>query len=205
MATAVAQPGLLIAMNPEHLSRLDAPFENHHLVCPSCGRDAIRTVEIAHKFPYGDGDQAVELSVTVPLRHCLSCGFEFLDSVAEELQHDAVCRHLGVMPPAEVRTVRQKAGDMSRGAFARLTRLGEATIGRWERGELIQNAANDQLLYLLTFPENVNRLRERLEQNHIHSRINSSGDGKVQLRVLSRTRVLQEEAANFRLNTCGVV
>jgi DNA-binding transcriptional regulator YiaG len=157
-------------MNPEHPSRLDAAVQNLHLACPSCGRDAVRTDEIAHTFPYGDGDQVVELSVTVPLRKCLSCGFEFLDSVAEELQHEAVCRYLGVMTPTEVHAVRQKAGGMSQVAFARLTRLGEATIGRWERGELIQNAANDQLLYLLTFPENVVRLRERLEQNRGISR-----------------------------------
>jgi DNA-binding transcriptional regulator YiaG len=68
------------------------------------------------------------------------------------------------MTPAEVRAVRQKAGSLSRAEFARITRLGEATIGRWERGELIQNAANDQLLYLLTFPENVVRLRDRIEK-----------------------------------------
>jgi transcriptional regulator with XRE-family HTH domain len=65
------------------------------------------------------------------------------------------------MTPAEIRAIRREAGALSRAQFARITRLGEATIGRWERGELIQNRANDQLLYLLTFPENVTRLRNR--------------------------------------------
>jgi DNA-binding transcriptional regulator YiaG len=103
----------------------------------------------------------------VPLRRCRDCGFEFLDSVAEERQHDAVCRHLGVMTPAEIRQIRQKAGSLSRGEFAKISRVGEASLGRWERGELIQNAANDQLLYLLTFPENLNRLRERLQRKNL--------------------------------------
>jgi putative zinc finger/helix-turn-helix YgiT family protein len=129
--------------------------------CPSCGRTAIDTEEIERRFPYGAGDQAVQLSAVVPLRRCRDCGFEFLDAEAEEKQAEAVCRHLGVMTSSEVRAIRRKAGALSRTEFARITRLGEATIGRWERGELIQNAANDQLLYLLTFPENVTRLRNR--------------------------------------------
>jgi putative zinc finger/helix-turn-helix YgiT family protein len=139
-------------------------FEDTSLSCPSCGHGTVQTTYIEHKFSYGDGDRSVELSANVPLRRCPECGVEFFDSVAEELQHEAVCRHLGVMTPAEVRAVRQKTGSLSRGEFARITRLGEATIGRWERGELIQNAANDQLLYLLTFTENLERLRDRIEK-----------------------------------------
>jgi hypothetical protein len=35
---------------------------------------------------------------------------------------------------------------MTRAAFAELTRLGDASLARWEKGLLIQNPANDQLL-----------------------------------------------------------
>ena len=129
--------------------------------CPSCGRTAVETEEVERSLPYGAGHQPVHLSVIVPLRRCRDCGFEFLDAEAEDKQAEAVCRHLGVMTPAEIRAIRRKAGALSRAKFARITRLGEATIGRWERGELIQSAANDQLLYLLTFPENVTRLQNR--------------------------------------------
>jgi hypothetical protein len=51
---------------------------------------------------------------------------------------------------------------MSRAEFSRLTRIGEASLGRWEKGLLIQNHAHDQFLYLLKFPENVARLRDRV-------------------------------------------
>ena len=142
--------------------------------CPSCGHDAVQTTPTVHKFPYRHGDQIVELCATVPLRRCLECGIEFLDSEAETIQHEAVCRHLGVMTPDEVQAVRRKSGSPSRSEFARITRLGEATIGRWERGELIQNAANDQLLYLLTFPENVVRLRDRVANGSDSGRASSS-------------------------------
>ena len=53
---------------------------------------------------------------------------------------------------------------MTRPQFAALTKLGEATIARWEAGNLIQNAANDKFLRLLVYPENVERLRDRAQR-----------------------------------------
>jgi DNA-binding transcriptional regulator YiaG len=141
------------------------------------------------------------VSAVVPLRRCSECGFEFLDAEAEARQHAAVCRHIGVMTPSEIRRVRQMTGNLSRGEFARLTRLGDATIGRWERGELIQNAAYDQLLYLLTFPENVIRLRDRVE------RLSSSEylpqPPAATFRVIRPTDDLRERAAKFSLTRTG--
>ncbi len=132
--------------------------------CPDCESDRVVTEWIDHRFPYGREETSVELSARVPVRRCEECGDQFLDAEAEDLMHEAVCRHLGVMTPREVRDIRRQSGGLSRAEFARITRLGEATIGRWERGELIQNAAYDQLLYLLTFPENLVRIRERVER-----------------------------------------
>jgi putative zinc finger/helix-turn-helix YgiT family protein len=192
-------------MNPQYPDRVATGFDDVATTCPSCGHDAVETIQVEHKFPYGDGDQAVTLSAIVPLRRCRECGFEFLDSAAEERKHEAVCRHLGVMTPAEVRSIRNVAGKLSRGEFARVSRLGEATIGRWERGELIQNAANDQLLYLLTFPENLVRLRERVRgQKQLRETESPCGDSGVRLRVIKRTGTFVDEAARFRLNKSGV-
>ena len=57
---------------------------------------------------------------------------------------------------------REKQG-MTRSQFAALTRFGDASLGRWERGALVQNGANDQLIYLLGFADNVERLRARTQ------------------------------------------
>ncbi len=138
---------------------------DHALSCPDCESDRVVTEWIDHRFPYGRDDSAIELSARIPVRRCEECGDQFLDAEAEDLMHEAVCRHLGVMTPREVRDIRRQSGRLSRAEFSRITRLGEATIGRWERGELIQNAAYDQLLYLLTFPENLVRIRERIERS----------------------------------------
>ena len=114
-----------------------------------------------HSFPYGAGTSAVELNVALPVRVCRSCGFEFLDHEGETLQHEAVCAHLGVLTPKEIRGIRRMHG-MSRAEFSRVTGLGEATLNRWENAILIQNAANDRYLRLLARHENVRRL-ERLD------------------------------------------
>lgn len=123
------------------------PDEPEH-ICPECAHPELRTDWIDHTFPYGAGPDPAMIQARLPVRVCQKCAFEFFDWEAEDLKHEAVCRHRGVLTPNEIRNLREKLG-MSRAEFAQLTKLGEATIARWERGELIQNAANDRYLRLL--------------------------------------------------------
>lgn len=111
-----------------------------------------------HIFPYGLDDSAPELTVNLPVRICSSCGFEFLDHEAEILKHEAVCVHLGVLSPKEIRAIREAYG-LSRSEFAQVTGLGEATLNRWENGIKIQTLANDRYLRLLALPLSMQRLK----------------------------------------------
>ena len=149
-------------MNHEAISNKVAHSQNGELKCPNCGKGNVRTTETEDTFTYGKGPDAVNLTTTVPLRTCLDCHFQFLDGDAEDAHHEAICRHLGVMTPSEIQALRCSY-QLSRAGFAQITHLGEASLARWERGELIQNAAYDQLLYLLTFEENLQRLRDRMK------------------------------------------
>ena len=74
--------------------------------CPLCGGERITTSTHPHAFEYGSGDSAVELTVTVPVRRCDDCEFDYLDEVAEGMKHDAVCEHLGVLRPSRIRHTR---------------------------------------------------------------------------------------------------
>ena len=152
-----------------------------------------------HTFTYGVGDSAVDLTATLPVRVCGSCGFEFLDQEAETLQHEAVCTHLGVLTPKEIRAIRKKHG-MSRAEFSRVTGLGEATLNRWENAILIQNTGNDRYLRLLMSPGNLQQL-QRLED----SRVLSPDWGTSKFRVLSGDvlRRHQERQQDFRLTPVG--
>jgi len=124
--------------------------------CPNCESNDVKTTLEHETFTYGEGASAAEVTADVPVRTCTNCSFQFTDGDAEEARHDAVCRHLNVLTPKEVLELRKRY-DMSRAQFAELTRLGEASLARWENGLLIQNGANDQLLYLFTFEGNVKR------------------------------------------------
>ncbi|MCY4060668.1 MAG: helix-turn-helix domain-containing protein [Gammaproteobacteria bacterium] len=98
------------------------------------------------------------MTVEIPVRRCKSCGFEFTDREAEEIKHEAVCRHLGLLSPNGIRAIRGMHG-MSRAAFSKVSGIGEATLNRWENGLLVQNRANDRFLRLLASPENVRKLQ----------------------------------------------
>ena len=127
------------------------------LSCPICGGEDISTTMTSHEFDYGSGDSPAKLLAMVPVRWCESCGFEYLDDVAEQLKHKAVCDHLGVLAPDQVRKIREDLG-MTRAAFADTTGLGEASLNRWENGLSVQTHANDCFLRLLAHPETMRRL-----------------------------------------------
>lgn len=129
--------------------------------CPACGSSEVSSRTEVEKFQYGDiAEVAVTLSASIQIHHCESCDFAFTVEDASEAKHDAVCRHLKVLTPSEVRRVRDQY-SFSQADFSEVSKIGKASLARWESGVLIQNQANDSLLYLLTFPENMTRLRER--------------------------------------------
>ena len=119
--------------------------------CPMCGEDSVTTEWHRDSFEYGTANSAVVLEADVPVRRCGPCDFEFLDHEGERRRHEAVCRHLGLLSPDEIAAIRTAYG-MSRATFANVTGLGEATLGRWEKGAVIQNRANDRYLRLLSLP-----------------------------------------------------
>lgn len=174
--------------------------------CPSCDGHNVTTTLEEQRFTYGTGERAVELKVHVPVRHCADCDIDFTDGFAETLRHAAVCEHLGVMTPDEVSSVR-KAYGLSRAEFARITKIGEASIARWENATLIQNGAYDQLLFLLTYPENFERLRKRTEETE--SRFDESAQtipSSQRFKVLSQEGSLdrkRRESERFFLRRAG--
>src|SRR5437660_10670794 len=105
-------------MNTDRILQDVCPEVVEGAVCPECGHSVIETRWADCPFPYGTGPETVELNVRLPVRKCANCGFEFLDEEAEDLRHEAVCRHLGVLTPAEIRALRESLG-LSRADFAR--------------------------------------------------------------------------------------
>lgn len=127
------------------------------VTCANCGSTNVSTSMETDRFAYGAGADAAELSAVVPVHSCAECGTQFTDEEAERLRHETVCRHLGRLTPSEIRDIRIQYG-MRRADFAAATRLGEATLARWESGAMLPNAAYDQYLRLLRSRENMTRV-----------------------------------------------
>ena len=144
------------------------PFSSTNVECASCGSQSTATRMEEESFQYGEADATVMLIANVPVHTCAECGFEFTNGTADAIRHDSVCRHLGVMTPAEISKIRKGFG-FSKAEFARQTGIGEASVNRWERGAIIQNAAMDSYLYLLSLPGNLRALRERGHTTHARS------------------------------------
>ena len=164
--------------------------------CPMCGDTGITTSWNCHTFDYGTGDSAVELTVSVPVLRCDPCEFEYLDETAERLKHEAVCQHLGVLSPVEIRRIREDL-PMTRARFAEVTGLGEASLNRWENGLTVQTHANDRYLRLLARP-GIMRLLQELVAIEISPQPAVAMVGN-RFRTLEVTDALRKEQESFRL------
>jgi DNA-binding transcriptional regulator YiaG len=143
----------------ERTQASDAPA----LRCGDCGSSDVSTQTEVDRFVYGTGPDAIELSAEIPVHECRTCGFQFTTTEAEQARHSAVCQHLELLTPSKIRALRGLYG-FSTEEFARVTRIGLASILRWERGSGMQNAAYDDYLYLLGWTDNMQRLQHRRQQ-----------------------------------------
>lgn len=182
-------------MNETNLSNENASPQRFE--CPMCGSKRVRDAIETEVFEYGSGSDAVELKAQVPLHTCTQCDFEFTNELAEIRRHEAVCNYLGILTPNEITSLRNRLG-MTRAKLSDLTSLGEASLGRWERGALFQNKACDKLLRLLQYEANIHRL-QALEEDPVevatpvrHENITNSAFGALTPEVEKEQRKLAQ-------------
>lgn len=170
--------------------------ETGALHCPACGSTDVSSEWVQHEFPYGAGGEEVQLRAYLPVRTCHTCGLEYLDEVGEALRHDAVCEHLGILKPAEVVAIREKY-NMTQQEFSLMSRIGRASLARWEVGSTTQNRSIDNLLFLLSFPENIDRLRARNVAQE--SQTKSAPCRKFRALSPALMQVAERQATSFQL------
>lgn len=129
-------------------------------ICPSCASSNIEKVQENYTFPYGIGEDSVKLTALVLIVKCNDCNEKFLDYDAQNLCHEAVCKHLGVMTPTQIRNLRLKYYHTQE-VFAELIGITKSELLSWEEGIAIQNKAYDNLLHLFSFEDNFQRLIDR--------------------------------------------
>lgn len=126
--------------------------------CDQCGGNNVRSRIETQEFYYGPEETATLLSAEVPVWNCSTCDFSYTDGMAEEIRHESICRHLGVLTPNAIRELRRRHG-MSQAELAELTGFGEASIKRWETGVVVQNTSADKFLRILHDPYVLNKLK----------------------------------------------
>jgi len=132
--------------------------------CPSCGHQPLVARRIRDEFEYGpDEERITVIAEAVPVLICPACDEILYGPEAAKVRHQAICRALGLLSPAEIKTLRERLGP-DQEDFARLTGIGVATLSRWERGRLIQTRALDRYLRLLDALPQAARVLETLQQ-----------------------------------------
>src|SRR5258708_19917691 len=109
--------------------------------CAFCASSNVTSREEELRFDYASQSGVTELSALVQVHTCSDCGGQFGDESMEDAKHDAVCRHLAILTPSEIRAVRTNA-KLSRAEFANATGLGVATIASWDPRAFIQTTPN---------------------------------------------------------------
>jgi YgiT-type zinc finger domain-containing protein len=131
--------------------------------CINCEGTEIATSLEQQTFLYGK--EGVKIQAQVPVRTCLKCGFQFTDADAEVARDQAIRNYLDVPSAAELAGIRKKY-ILSRVEFGQLSGLGSASLARWESGSLIPNIGNARYLYLLSFADNIARLKNRYQDQN---------------------------------------
>ena len=162
--------------------------------CPTCDSSQVHSEIVPHKFTYGVGDTAVELSCLLPVRVCDTCGGRFVDEVGEMVRHETICQHLDRLTPTAIHRIREACG--TRAAFGELTGIGEASLSRWETGASMPTKAYDCYLYLLTFPENLHRLQAHASR--VRSESGAPRAHQFQCIEITEGRLAQERSFPLR-------
>jgi putative zinc finger/helix-turn-helix YgiT family protein len=163
------------------------------VVCPACGSKSLTTKSETDNFTFRSGGVEYPVSAVYPVHECSECGESFLSEAAETARHAATCAAMNRLSPEEIATLRSQLG-LSRKGLAELAGFGEASLARWESGELIQSESNDNLLRLLTRAENVRFLKDRRTggMEPIAGR-----ERRTTLSASVRTSVVQQQSHEF--------
>lgn len=114
--------------------------------CPACGQGQLLSITRTEEFDFDLGDETVKVHAeNVPVKQCNKCGEVMTGPAAAQVQHEAICRAAGLLPPSEIKAIRDKFG-WSQQYLADLTDFGVATVSRWERGRLLQNRSANKVL-----------------------------------------------------------
>ncbi len=104
---------------------------------------------IIEVFEYGEeGEVVLVRTQDVPVEDCDVCGESFSGPKAAKIRHEAIGRAVGLLPPQEIRALRERLGR-SPDQFAKLIGVKTDRLSQWESGVVWQDRTADRLMRLL--------------------------------------------------------
>ena len=124
--------------------------------CPNCEEYTKATLGVEKEI-YNVRGEPIEVEAEVAI--CPKCGVKIFDEERDsrnlEIAYSRYREKHNLLPPDEIRTIRNKYG-LSQRALSRLLGWGEITIHRYESGA-IQDNVHDSTLRLIEDPQNMRR------------------------------------------------
>ncbi|MEN6308982.1 MAG: type II TA system antitoxin MqsA family protein [Anaerohalosphaeraceae bacterium] len=117
-------------------------------VCPICGAKALIKKTGEYRFdPPANIPGGIIVIPNSVWEECEACREVVLSpELLEKLEEQRYVR-LGLLTPAEIRAIREKAG-LTQAQISEKLGIGEKTYTRWESGKLLQNKSSDNLIRL---------------------------------------------------------
>jgi len=126
------------------------------VLCPGCEEYTEATLGV-EKEVYHVRGEPIEIEAEVVV--CQKCGNKIFDEKRDSRNLEKAYSHYrtkhNLLPPDEIRTIREKYG-LSQRALSRLLGWGEITIHRYESGA-IQDNVHDSTLRLIEDPQNMQK------------------------------------------------
>jgi DNA-binding transcriptional regulator YiaG len=177
-------------------------IQDEEFVCPDCESRNSRMEVVNDSFDYGTGADVVRLSALTPIVVCEDCAEEFMTEAGAFSRHEAVCRHLGLLTPTELKAAR-KAKGLSQVGLAELSNLGAASIARWESGQNLPTKANDNYIRLLLakqVTDNADYIRRHNSGEHSENLATTREDRNIKTLALSDPELQRARLAGEKFN-----
>ena len=174
--------------------------------CPHCERKGtlhLETVtdEVTIRTTLGSFQTAITYSQVV----CDSCEEAFTDAAGAAVYDSEIESKRKAFVAAQVRQIRELTG-LSRSEFLAITKLGDASLTRWETGAGEPTAAYASFLVLLRLPENLRHLvaadrsaRAAKQPDETTASSVALDEPKVSFRILKRTPDIINRSKHFQL------
>jgi|SRR5688572_6289329 len=134
--------------------------DNSQSQCFFCGSSSLVRREVEERVSFESVFGLRIEKLILPGLVCETCGAAVIGDEGQELRDQEIVAKRRKAIANDILQIRGDT-DMSRDEWLALTRLGDASLSRWENGSHEPTAGYINYLYLLRFQSNVQRLLER--------------------------------------------